>query len=132
MNEKMKPQKEHSIRAYELLYDLEHTLKKIINLTLPLQIKQDPTYSNLVNIIILNNLIPLDQDQLHHFTHTKVTRNKVCHMRPILIEDIDNLRKVYSLAENVLMRLEQKDEMRKASRKQVYRKRVDNGRRFGS
>jgi hypothetical protein len=53
-------------------------------------------------------------------------------MRPILIEDIDNLRKVYSLAENVLMRLEQKDEMRKASRKQVYRKRVDNGRRFGS
>ncbi|KMJ55066.1 hypothetical protein AB685_29215 [Bacillus sp. LL01] len=128
----MKPQKEHSIRAYELLYDLEHALKKIITLTLPLQIKQDPTYSNLVNIIILNNLIPLNQDQLHHLTQTKVTRNQVCHMKPVIKEDIDNLRKVYSLAENVLMKLEHKDEMRKASRKQAYRKRVDNERRFGS
>ncbi|WP_368505234.1 hypothetical protein AB3N04_06220 [Alkalihalophilus sp. As8PL] len=128
----MKPQKEHSVRAYELLYDLEHTLKKIINLTLPLQIKQDPTYSNLVNIIILNNLIPLNQDQIRHFTHTKITRNHICHMRPIFIEDIDNLRKVYSLAENVLMRLEQKDEMRKASRQKLYRNKVDNTRRFGS
>ncbi|MDV2686466.1 hypothetical protein RYX56_19025 [Alkalihalophilus lindianensis] len=128
----MKPQREHSVRAYELLYDLEHTLKKIIHLTLPLQIKQDPTYSNLVNIIILNNLIPLNQDEIRHFTHTKITRNHVCHMRPIMIEDIDNLRKVYSLAENVLVRLEQKDEMRNATRKQAYRKRVDNERRFGS
>ncbi|ERN53920.1 hypothetical protein [Alkalihalophilus marmarensis] len=128
----MKPQKKHSVRAYQLLYDLEHILKKIIILTLPLKIKQDPSYSNLVNIIILNNLIPLTQDQLQHLTHTKVTRNNVCHMHPIMIQDLDNLRRVYGLAEKALMRLEHKQEMQSERRQRVYRRKVDNTMRFGS
>lgn len=86
------------LEAYSLIYDIEVNLKHLIyNRLYQHRLTKKESYWTIINLVEMNNLLPISSYEYNTLRKTCQIRNKICHMQSLHRDDIYVLNQAHQL-----------------------------------